>query len=62
MVKFRELHFSGPGSVPEGEPTPLISGHSVVATHIQNRGSLAQKLAQGESSLEKEEDWQQILA
>ena len=35
-------------------PTPLVS-HAVVAFHIQNRGKLAQMLAQGESFLKKKE-------
>ena len=33
---------------PGGRPTPLLS-HAVVVTHIQNRGRLAQMLAQGKS-------------
>ena len=37
--------------------------HAVAASHIQNRGRLAQMLAQGQSSIslkQKEEDWQQM--
>ena len=34
-------------------PTSLITGHAMVGTHIQDRGRLAQMLAQGESSLPK---------
>ena len=52
-VEFGVLRFGGLGSVPGCRPTPLISGHAVVATHIQNRGRLAQMLAQGESSAKK---------
>ena len=37
------------GFDPRHRPTPLIS-NAVAATHIQNRGRLAQMLAQGESS------------
>ena len=32
------------------------------ASHIYSRGRWAQMLAQGQSSSEKEEDWQQMLA
>ena len=53
VVKFGELHFSGPGSVPRYSSTPLVSGHAVPVTHIQNRGRLAQMLAQGKSSSAK---------
>ena len=48
MVKFGVLHFSSPGSVPRHGPTPLISSRAVAVTHIQNRGRLAQILAQGQ--------------
>ena len=50
MVKFSALHFSGPGLVRRHRPTPLGGGHAVVMTHTQNRGKLAQTLAQGGSS------------
>ena len=40
------------GSDSRLKPTPLVS-HAVAATHIQNRGKLAQMLAQGESSSAK---------
>ena len=50
MVKFGVLHLSSWGSVPRRRPTPLISSHSVAATHIQNRGRVARTLAQGKSS------------
>ena len=55
VVKFSVLCFGGPGSVPGHRYTPLIGGHAVAATHIQNknRGRLAQMLAQGESSSAK---------
>ena len=48
--KFGALCFGSPGSAPRSGPTPLVSGHAVAATHIQNRGRLAQMLAQGDSS------------
>lgn len=38
------------GSNVEHRPTPLAGSHAVMATHIQNRGNLAQVLAQGEPS------------
>ena len=40
------------GLDPGHRPIPLIS-HAMAATHIQNRGRLAQMLAQGESSSAK---------
>ena len=53
VVKFGALHFTSPGSVPRRGPTPLVSSHAVMASHIQNRGRLAQMSAQGESSSSK---------
>ena len=50
MPNFSVLLFGSPGSAPGHGPTPLISGHAVAVTHIQNRGRLTQMLAQGESS------------
>ena len=47
MLCFSGLEFAG--SDPRHWPTPLIS-HVVVGTHIQNRGRLAQMLAQGQST------------
>ena len=44
----------GLGSVPRYGPTPLIGGHAVVATNIQNVGRLAHMLAQSKSSSAKE--------
>ena len=52
VIKFSTLHFGGPGSIPGHGPMPIIGGHAVVI-HIQNRGKLAQKLAQGKSSSAK---------
>ena len=49
-VKFGRLQFSSLGSVPRCRPIPLISVHAVAETHTQDRGRLAQMLAQGESS------------
>ena len=53
MVSFRMLHFRSLGLVPRWRPTPLGGGHAVVVTHIENRGRLAQMLAQGKSSSSK---------
>ena len=36
VVKFSTLHFGGLGWVPGSRPTPLMGGHAVAATHIQN--------------------------
>ena len=46
VVKFSTLHFSSPGSSVQ-EPTPLLSGHAVVAAHIQNRERLATDASSG---------------
>ena len=51
------LHFSSPGF--EGSdlgcgPAHCSSSQAAAATHIQNRGRLAQMLAQGQSSSPKE--------
>ena len=56
VVKFSTLCFGSPGSDPGCSPTALISGHAMAATHIKNRGRLAQTLAQGESSSVKKEE------
>ena len=53
VVKLDVLCFGGPGSVPWCRPTPLVSHHAVVVTHIQNRGRFPQMLAQSESSSSK---------
>ena len=53
VVKFSAVYFSSLGSVPRHGPTPLVSGHAVEATHIQNRGRLPQMLTQGKSPSEK---------
>ena len=45
-LKFCTLCFDGTGLDPGHRPAPLIS-HAVEASHIQNRGGLAQMLAQG---------------
>ena len=47
VVKFGVLCFDSLGSVPGHGPTLLVSSHAVAVTHIQNRGRLAQMLAQG---------------
>ena len=49
VVKFYVLHFGSPRLVPGLGSTLLICGHAVTTTLIQNRGRLAQLLAQGES-------------
>src|SRR3712207_7859349 len=54
---FRSLHFSGPGftgSDPRHRLTHHSSSQSVAASHIQNRGRLAQMLAQQQSSRSEE--------
>ena len=53
MAKFSTLHFGGSGSVPGCEPVPLVNSHAVAVTYKQNRGRLAQTLAQGKSSSAK---------
>ena len=53
MVKFRVLHLGGLGSVSGHGPTLLVGCHALAVTHMQNRGRLAQMLAQGESSSSK---------
>ena len=62
VVKFSTLHFSSPGSVPRHGPRPLISSHAVAVTHVQNRGTLAQMLAQGESSSAKKRKKKNVAA
>ena len=54
VVKFGALYFHGPGSDPGCRPTPLDS-HAVAVTHIQNRGRLAQMLAEYKSSSAKKQ-------
>ena len=49
VVMFPTLCFSHLDWVPRHRPTPFV-GHAMVVTHIQNRGRLAQMLAQGKSS------------
>ena len=53
VVKLGMLCFSGPDLIPRNRPIPLVSCHGVAATLIQNRGKLAQMLAQGQSSSSK---------
>ena len=50
------------GSDSRHRHTHRSSSHAVVASHIQNKGRVAQMLAQGQSSSskKKEEDWQQM--
>ena len=66
MVKF--AHSASVAGVHEGilgaDLCIAHQGHAVAASHIQNRGRLAQKLAQRQSIFfqQKEEDWQQMLA
>ena len=43
------------GSDPRCRPTHCSSSHALVASHTQNRGRLAQTLAQGQSSSPKQE-------
>ena len=52
VVEFA-LHFGGlefMGSDPGGRPTHHLSSHAVVVSHIQNRGRLAEMLAQGQEA------------
>ena len=56
VVKFGMFCFGGLGSVLGCGPTILGGGHTVVVTHVQNRGRLAQMLAQGESSSSQKKD------
>ena len=51
--KFGTFCFRSPGLVPRHGPIPLVGGHAMEATHIQNRGRLAQMLAQAKSSSAK---------
>ena len=53
VVKYRMLCFGGLGSIPRRRPTPLVGGHAVEASHIQNRGRVAQTSGHGESSSSK---------
>ena len=53
VVNFGVLHFGSPGSVPRRRPTPLISGHAVVAARIQREEDWQQMLAHGKSSSAK---------
>ena len=53
VLKFSALYFSSLGSVPGHGPTPLVSVHAVAVTHIENKRRLAQMLAQGQPSSEK---------
>ena len=53
VVKFSMLHVCGLGLVSWHGCTLLVGSYVVVATNIQNRGRLAQMLAQGESSIGK---------
>ena len=48
---FRSLGLTG--CDPRHRPTHCSSGYAVVASHMQNRGRLAQILAQGHSSSTK---------
>ena len=54
MVKFGVLHFGGLGSVPGVDLYySSISGHAVVAAHIQKEEDWERILAQGQSSSAK---------
>ena len=48
--------------IPGTDPMPCSSSHAEAASHIQNRGRLAQMLAQQQLPQAKREDWQQMLA
>ena len=50
-LKFSQLHFGSPGSVPGRGPTPLCWWPCCAGgPHTKNKGRLAQMLAQGEFS------------
>ena len=53
VVKFGMLHFGSLGSVSRHGPTPLVGGHAVAMTHIQNRGRLATDVSSGRNFLSK---------
>ena len=53
VVKFGVLCFGGPGVVPRCRPTPLVSSHAVVVTHIHKEEDGQWTLAQGKSSSAK---------
>ena len=58
MVKFRALHFKQPEFCSRVWTSPSRWWPCCVVTHIQNRGRLAQMLAQGEPSSSKtKNDW-----
>ena len=61
VVKFSTLGFGGPGLVPRCGPTPLVGNPAMVVTHKQNRGALAQMLAQDQSSSTKKRKTAQNL-
>ena len=46
-VKFSALCFGDPGSDPGWITIPLVSGHAVVVSHIQNGGRLATDVSSG---------------
>ena len=52
-LRFRSLGFTGLD--PRCRPTHCSSSHAVAASHIQNRGRLAQMLAQSQSSPRKKQ-------
>ena len=51
VLRFHSLEFAG--SDPRHQPTHSSSSHAVAASHIQNRGRLAQMLGQSQSSSPK---------
>ena len=53
VVKFSMLHFGCPGSFLRHGPTPLISGHALMAAHVQNKGRLATDVSSGQIFLSK---------
>ena len=59
MVKFVHSASVAQGLDPGRGATHCSSSHAVVASHIQNRGGLAQMSPQRQA---KEEGWQQMLA
>ena len=53
VVKFGKLCFGSWDSAPWCRPIRLVSGHAVVATHIQNGGRLAMDITSGQIFLRK---------
>ena len=53
MVRFSVLCFGVLGSVPRCAPTPLVSSHAVVATHIKKNRKVGTDVSSGQIFLSK---------